>query len=265
MLCFPQLLTGAAAIYPVRRRRSGRTVVNAMADGRRVVYADPDFSLWMWELRPAGLAEEEWEAVQSLFEAVSGRAGTFTFLDPAGNLLAQSEALDAPEWDNGPLIGLTPGIDDPFGGTAAMRALNSSGVAAGAIAQTLPVPGVYRYALSVWARAVAGSGVTLFASAGAAGIDRSIGLSPQWRRVWVPVSLAQAAESVTFGVKIAAAAQVDLFGMQVDAQPAPGGYQRTASQGGVHARARFAHDSLVVRAQGTDVFDTAIRVVSKGN
>jgi hypothetical protein len=265
MLYFPQLSTGAASIYPVKRRRAARTVVNAMADGRRVVYADPDVSLWMWDLRPAGLTEGEWEAVQALFEAVSGRFGGFTFLEPAGNLLAQSEAFDAPEWDNGPLIGLTPGIDDPFGGTAAMRALNSSGVSAEPVAQTLEVPGNYTFALSVWARAVAGSGVTLFASTAGAEVERSFGLGTQWSRVSIPVSLAQATESVTFGVKIAAAAQVDLFGMQVDAQPAPGGYQKTAAQGGVHTHARFAHDSLVVRAQATDVFDTAVRIISKGN
>lgn len=265
MLFFPQLSTGAAAIYPVRQTRFRRTVVNTMADGRRVIYADPDVALWTWELRPAGLTESEWEAVQTLFEAVSGRLGTFTFLEPAGNLLAQSEAFDAPEWDNGPLIELSPGIDDPLGGTGATRVVNSSGAVSGDIAQSLQVPGSYRYALSVWVRSAAGSAVTLFASAGAAGTERSFTAGAQWRRISLAAGLGQATESVTFGVRIAAAGQLDLFGMQVDAQPAPGAYQKTTSQGGVHTRARFAHDSLWVRAQGTDVFDTAIRIVAKGN
>ena len=265
MLVFPQLSTGAGALYPVTRTRSSRTVINTLGDGRRVVYADPDFSAWAWDLRPSGLTEGEWEAIEALFASVSGRLRTFTFLEPAGNLLAQSEAFGAPEWDNGALIGLTPGIDDPFGGTAAMRALNSSGAAAEAVAQALPAPGVFTYALSVWARTVAGSAVTLFASTAGGSVERAFGLGSEWKRVSIPVSLGQATESVTFGARIAPGWQVDLFGMQVEAQLAAGAYQKTGARGGVHSQARFASDSLVVRAQGTDIYDMAIRIVSKGS
>jgi len=42
MLVFPQLTTGAAALYPVTKQGLQRTVVNALADGSTVVYADPD-------------------------------------------------------------------------------------------------------------------------------------------------------------------------------------------------------------------------------
>jgi hypothetical protein len=262
MLVFPQLATGAAALYPVRRTRTARTVKNVLADGRRVVYTDPDWSSRAWDLQPAGLTEVEWEAVDTLFEAAGGRRNAFTFLDPAGNLLARSEEFDAAEWDNDPLIGLTAGIDDPFGGTAAMRAVNS-GAGAQAIAQTLAAPGDFRYALSVWGRAAGASAVTLFASSVGGNAERTFALGAQWKRISMPVDLADASESVTFGARLAPGAQIDLFGMQVDAQAAAGGYQRTAAIGGVHASARFAHDSLTVRAQGTDVYDLAIRIVSK--
>lgn len=264
MLVFPQLSTGASAVYPVTRSRSARTVVNGLGDGRRVVYADPDWAVRMWEVRSAGLTEVEWNAVGALFAAVSGRFGTFTFLEPAGNLLGRSEEFDAPEWDNDPLIVLTPGVDDPFGGTAAMRAGNGGQVAE-AIAQTLAAPGDFVYALSVWGRTVAGSVITLFASTAGGSFERTFGLGPQWKRVSIPVSLGQASESVTFGVRIDAGWQVDLFGMQVDAQPAAGGYQKTAGGGGVHSQARFADDRLAVRAQGSDIYDTTIRIVSKGS
>ncbi len=264
MLVFPQLTTGAAAVYPVTRTRSARTVVNGLADGRRVVYADPDWSEWAWEVQSNGLTEDEWTAVATLFAAVSGRLGEFTFLEPAGNLAARSEEFDAPEWNNDPLINLTSAIDDPFGGTGATRAGNA-GQAAEAVAQALAVPGDFVYALSVWGRTVAGSVATLFASTAGGSVETTFGLGAQWKRISIPVALGQATESVTFGVRIDPGQQVDLFGMQVDAQPAVGGYQKTTAGGGVHAHARFADDSLAVRAQGTDIYDSTIRIVSKGS
>jgi hypothetical protein len=55
---------------------------------------------------------------------------------------------------------------------------------------------------------------------------------------------------------------VDLFGMQVEAQPAPSDYKQTVAQGGVFARARFAADQFTVTAQGTDVYDVVINIIA---
>lgn len=81
----------------------------------------------------------------------------------------------------------------------------------------------------------------------------------------MPVALGQSTESVRFGARIETGDEVDLFGMQVEAQPGVGGYQKTGPQGGVHSAARFMDDVLPVRAQSTDVFDASVRVVSKGS
>ncbi len=264
MLVFPQMSTGAVAMYPLRRRRSRRTVVNRMGDGSSVVYADPDWSERRWNLECVGLNEIEWRAVESLFEDVAGRLGAFTFLEPAGNLLAQSENFAAAEWDNGALIGVTAGIDDPFGGTAAARVVNS-GPVAGDVAQALAVPGSFQYALSAWVRSTAAGSVTLFATTAGGSAERSFALTTTWRRVELPVGMGVGTESVTFGARFGAGATVDLFGMHVDAQPGAGGYQMTGTRGGVHSNARFAQDALTVRARGTDVYDAEIEIVSKGN
>ena len=50
---------------------------------------------------------------------------TFTFLDPAGNLLARERDFGAAAWTNGALIALTPGISDPLGTTRATRVINA--------------------------------------------------------------------------------------------------------------------------------------------
>ena len=264
MLVFPQMMTGAVALYPLQRGRSRRSVVNTMRDGSAVVYADPDWAVKRWDLECAGLSELEWQAIEGLFDAVTGQLGTFTFLEPAGNLLAQSENFTAAAWDNGALIAVTEAIDDPFGGTSAARVVNS-GPTAGDVAQVLAVPGNFRYALSVWVRASAAGSVELFASTVGGSQARTCALTTSWRRVEMPVGLELPTESITFGVRLSAGATVDVFGMQVDAQPGVGSYQKTGAFGGVHPDARFAQDVLIGRARGAEVFDAAIRIVSKGN
>jgi hypothetical protein len=264
MLVFPQMTTGSVALYPLARRRSRRTVVNRMLDGSAVVYADPDWAEKRWELDCVGLSEDEWGSVESLFDAVTGRLGVFTFLEPAGNLLVQSEEFAAAEWDNSALVGVTGGIADPFGGTSAGRVTNS-GPTVGDVAQVLAVPGDFRYAVSVWARVSVAGSVALFASTVGGSVERSFELGTVWRRVAMPVGLGLATESVTFGARMGAGVTVDLFGMQVDAQAGVGGYQKTGANGGVHSLARFGSDDLTVRARGTDVFDAVIRIVSKGS
>ena len=110
MLVFPQLVTGASALYPVTRRSIQRTVVNTLGDGRTDVLADPNAAATQWELHASGMTLAEWSAIEALFLATSGMWQTFTFLDPTGNLLADSETLSAGAWTNGALIELTAAV-----------------------------------------------------------------------------------------------------------------------------------------------------------
>jgi hypothetical protein len=264
MLVFPQLTTGAAALYPVTRQSVLRTVVNTLGDGSTVVYSDPDAAQTMWEIQAKGLTAAEWNSIEALFDASAGQWQTFTLLDPAGNLFADSELLNSGAWTNGALISLTTGIGDPLGTTRATRVVNG-GIGVEAVAQLLAVPGNYRYCLSTWAKTVGGSGVTLTASTTGDSLATAFALTTNWQRVSLPVNLGRSTSSVTFGVELAAGATVDLFGMQVEAQLAASAYKMTGTNGGVYAEARFASDSLAVRAQSTDVFDVTIRIVCGGS
>ena len=141
MLVFPQLVTGASALYPVRKTSIQRTAVNTMADGSAWVFADPDAAAKAWDLHARGITLAEWNAIEALFQATSGIWQTFTFLDPTGNLLTQSENLGAGAWTNGALIQLSPGVPDPLGTTRASRVTNA-GAGPAAAAQALNVPGI---------------------------------------------------------------------------------------------------------------------------
>ncbi len=261
MLVFPQLATGASALYPVTRRNLTRTVVNALADGSTVVLGDPDAGMRAWELRASGLTLVEWTAIDTLFQSASGRFGAFTFLDPFGNLLLRSEEFGDPVWDNSPLIQLTPGIGDPLGTMQATQVVNA-GSAAGVVAQTLAVPGNLRYTLSVWAKTTGVSNVTLSATTTGGSATRIIALTSEWSRVFLNVELGLNTESVVFGVVLNVGAIVDLFGMQAEAQPGASDYKKTGGSGGLYAQARFAEDELTVTAKGTDVFDAVIKIVA---
>jgi hypothetical protein len=264
MLVFPQLATGAATLYPLTRRRIARSVVNALPDGHTVVFADMGAAKTEWDLQVRGLTLAEWTAIEDLFQAVGGQLNTFTFLDPAGNLLASSETFGSTAWSNAALIRLTTGIDDPLGTSRATRLVNTGATPLGS-AQTLSIPANFQYSLSVWARSAGGAQVTLIASTAGASASNAFLLNGQWSRVAMPVSLGQGTSSVTFGAQLAAGGSVDLFGMQVDAQHAPSEYKQTAASGGVYSKARFAEDHISVTAQGTDVYDAAIRIVTGGN
>jgi len=258
MLVFPQLSTGAAALYPVTKQSLRRAVVNTLADGKVVVYADSGAAIAGWALRATGLTQAEWNAIENLFQQSSGMAGTFTFLDPAGNLLLQSENFGAGAWAVGALVQLTAGIGDPFGSTRATWLVNTGQAIAG-ITQLLNVPGDFQYCLSVWVRSSSGSALTL----SAANSSKSFAAGTQWKRVYFSSNSGQAgATTVTFGAKLAAGGSVELFGMQVEAQPGPSDYKMTSASGGVYPKARFGSDQITVTAQGTDVYDAVIQIVS---
>ena len=66
-------------MYPVVRKNVTRTVANALGGGSTVVFGDPDAGLREWELRATSLTLEEWTAIETLFQAVSGKLTAFTF------------------------------------------------------------------------------------------------------------------------------------------------------------------------------------------
>ncbi len=245
-MTFPQLM-----VYPVRKREVQRTALNLLGDGSVDLIGDAAAAAVEWEIGARGMTRAECSAVEALFTAVAGRWGTFTFLDPVGNLLEQSENFGVSPWVVGALVSFTTGVPDPLGTSRATTAVNTGGAAA-SIAQTLAVPGTYQYSLSVWAR-----GTTVTLEIGSA--TKTVALSSTWTRVSMTGS------GTTFGVSIGAGASVDLFGMQVEAQIAASDYKMTTTRAGVYTKARFMDDVLKVTAQGTDVFDAVIRVTSTEN
>lgn len=257
MLVFPQLLTGANAQYPLARTESFRTALHSMADGREVKFADTASVSTRWELRMDGLTDEEWDAVAALHEAAEGRLRTFTLLDPLSNLFAWSEDFEKSEWLRDPMLTVVGGIEDPFGGVAAFR-LSNAGQASQTLRQNIAGPGHFQYCCSVWARSSSGSAVTVLLG----GEGRTHLLDASWTRVSFPGSPGGNAAFFSGGFALGAGASVDLFGPQLEAQPAPGAYWKTIDRSGVYPKVRFAADELDRTATGPGANAGLVTLVS---
>src|SRR5436305_3802632 len=122
---YPQLSSGALSQFPVQKRRKLRTVCNISEDGRPVGLSDQTGATTEWRLTYAALTDVEIATIHDFFAAAEGTLNPFTFVDPTDNLLANSDELDDPVWEAGPLVALSRGETDPLGGLSAWRLSNN--------------------------------------------------------------------------------------------------------------------------------------------
>src|SRR5258706_5644199 len=121
MLHFPQLTSGSVCQFPVKRRTTLRTVSNELPSGDNIRMSDPGAAHVRWQLQYLGLTDGERSSIEQVFEAAEGRLTAFTFLDPTDNLLLWSEDYSKSVWIVDPLLQVTSGMADSFGGTRATQ------------------------------------------------------------------------------------------------------------------------------------------------
>src|ERR1017187_678407 len=262
MLVFPQLTTGAIGQFPVVRRRRWTAVNNLLNDGSAVVYSDGSPRTNTWELALRDLTDAEADAMEKLFDTVEGQRGSFTFLDPTANLLAHTEELVNSCWNKGPRIQLKPGIDDMLSGNRAVRLINA-GQTGQTLFQTLAAPAWFGYCFSVYARSTGGPALSLTRSSSSATHTRLFPLGAGWTRCVLSGALNATDESLQFALELPAGASVDVFGIQVEAQPSASAYKRTTARNGVYSNARFDTDILDLIDDGPDQHRFDLTIVAK--
>ena len=255
MLVYPQLGTGALGQFPIRKQRRARTVINSTTDGRTVKLADPAAVTTEWQLGYAELADSEAAALEAFFSAAEGTLNGFTFLDPAGNLLAWSGQLDDAVWARGPMLSLAGGEADPAGGALAWRLVNG-GAGPQTITQTLAAPGDYVYCFSVYVRAPANTNVTALLGQG----RKTQSVTAVWNRIVFTETGGAGAESVQFGLEIPAGATVDVYGPQAEPQEGASIY-RASTLGGVYTNARLRDDELAVASTGVNRHSGTVNII----
>jgi hypothetical protein len=245
MLFYPQLATGAAACYPLTRTVARRTVVNRAPDGSAVKIADADAAEIRWDLRYEGLSDAERSTLESFFATCEGRLRSFTFFDPAGNMLKHSESLSENSWDLDPLI-------RPEG----LRLTNGGQVWQG-IAQTIAGPERLTWCFSAEVR---GSG-QVRVKVGT--LESLYDAGAEWCTVWCGGVGDGEAEEVVCRMDLSAGATVEVARLSVQAQPMPGHYRRTTSRCGIYPSTRFEDDRLVFTADGPSNHSTTVRLRSR--
>ena len=259
MTVFPQLSSGAVAQFPFRKELRFRTLVNQAADGSEIRFADVDYQARAWELAVHQLSDQEWQSIEDLHNQVEGRLQTFLFLEPGANLLAWSERFSNAVWQKSGGVSALDAQPDPVGGSSAGQLTNPG--PAGTVSQVISAPASFRYAGSVWAR-TADSGAKLQVGDTASQVVTvDFDTSNQWKRYSVGYNLSSGSESVSFEVAVPVGATVDIYGPQLEAQPAPSAYKKTFQQAGIYPNARFDSDVLADRAMGVSRHSGVIRIV----
>jgi hypothetical protein len=262
MLVFPQLVTGATAQYPIRRRRSERAILNLSQDGSVIALWDESASQVKWDLRFAGLTDLEVSNFTSFYELCEGSLQSFLFLDPAANLFAYSEDFTQPAWQRNTLLSITAGIEDPYGTTRASQLTNNS-LGALSITQTLQIPGFTACALSVYASSSASVPLTLTRSDGSNVESILLQTTPAWTRFSLNTAFASSiSTSCDFSLELPAGAAIDIFGFQVEPQPMPGTYVMTSAYTGIYPNTRFDANPITVTATAPGESSLSVSLLS---
>jgi hypothetical protein len=264
MLYYPQLTTGSVSQFPVTRSSNMRTVANQLANGSTIRMADVGAQKVQWRLQYSNLTDGERASIEGIFEAAEGQLNTFTFLDPTDNLLIWSEDWTQTPWTADPLLTVAGGIQDPFGGTAAMQLTNTAQTTQQVI-QNTSGPSSFVYCYSVYVRSDVAATIHLVVAATGQTSLTAVTTGASWLRATASGSLSVQQDGVRFGVQLAAGVRVDAFGAQVEAQPAAGLYKKTVDRGGVYSRTRFAADLLSITANAPDQNSCQIDLISSMN
>ena len=187
---------------------------------------------------------------------------SFLFLDPWSNLISASESFSNSTWTREPGLGLSEGADDPEGRPRATQLTNTSG-ALQSLAQSIAVPAWFHYSFSVFARSALPAQVRLIVSTDGAFVERLFELTSEWQRYSIFSAMNSTNDAMEVSVQLPAGTMIELFGAQLEAQPAPSQYQQTLLRTGRYAEARFAADSLTQVSISPSLHSTVLRIFSR--
>jgi len=257
MKWFPQAGAGTLAQLPLRLARTWRAIRNVLENGERVVLPDTGYGQIEWRLSFHDLSQPEAQRLEDLFVAMQGSYGTFGFVDPTANLIASSEDLARPDWQAG-LLAIAGGAADPLGATGAWVVSNGS-AGEQLLTQTVAVPGEYTGCFSAWVRCDTTGSITLRRD----GTAITAGIGPSWKRLFVSGAGTAGADHSDVSIELTAGQNIELWGLQFEAQPYPSRYKQSRSASGIYEETYFGTDELKVTSTGVDLSACEITLISK--
>jgi len=257
MSWYPQIGTGAVAQFPLSRSRRWRTIKNDLESSERIILPDSAAGQIEWKLSYQDLTNKEASTLGDLFSSSQGAFGAFTFIDPLANLLGWSEDFSQSNWQLG-LLQQAGGAGDPWGTQRASTVSNTS-PGTQLIQQTLGISGDYVACFSAYLRSNGHGAVTLQRDE----TQLRVAVGPTWRRLFISATgIAMAAQS-TFSIMLAAGQAIDMWGLQVEAQPYPSAYKQTSAAIGIYEETYFEDDELEITNTSLGLSSCSISLMSR--
>jgi hypothetical protein len=241
----------------MERTRSWRDISNTLENGQRISLPDYGTAEIVWDLAYEDLTDAEVAQITLLFQEVRGPVGSFLFVDPLANLLGWSEDLAKNEWQKGQLT-VTPGLSDPPGSNRAWRISNPS-PASQSLAQTLEVRGEYIACFSAWVRSASMAVVSIQRD----GQQSTYAVGPAWKRIQVSGAGNSGQAESSFSIRLEPLQSLDVWGLQVEAQPAPSPYKVSAAATGIYPETRFIEPELTITSTGLGFSACRLRLRSR--
>jgi hypothetical protein len=257
MSWFPQIGSGSIAQFPATRSRKWRDIVNQLESGERILLPDIPAGQVEWKLSYQELTDTECQNLSGLFNACQGGFASFTFIDPLANLFGFSESLSQPSWQTG-LLQIAAGVSDPLATTRA-SALTNPGAGAQTLQQTVGVSGDYTVCFSAYLRSDTPASITLQRD----GTPITVNVGPVWTRAFLSGTGTSGAVQSTFSVGIAAGQTIDIWGLQVEAQPYPSAYKQTVPALGIYEETYFADEALTITSTNVGFSSCELTLMSR--
>jgi hypothetical protein len=254
---YPQIGTGSVAQFPVSRSRRWRTIVNQMESSELIMLPDTAAGQIEWKLSYRDLVAAEVQNLSNLFTASQGEFGAFTFIDPLANLLGWSEVLSQTAWQAG-LLQTAAGVTDPLGTQRAWSVTNPS-PGTQTLQQTLGVSGDYVACFSAWLRSNVAGTVTLHRD----GTQTTVHVGPAWKRAYVNGRGVAGAGQSSFSIALEAGQTIEVWGLQVEAQPYPSAYKQTSTALGIYEETYFGNDELTITSTSVGLSSCEITLSSR--
>jgi hypothetical protein len=104
---------------------------------------------------------------------------------------------------------------------------------------------------------------TLLLRTNSGAVTREATATTAWRRVELTGSPATADEQVEALIELAPGTVIQIYGAQLEAQPAASSYKRSVDGSGVYNSARLLQDEIVWTATDNEVHNTTLRIASR--
>ncbi|HEX8812928.1 MAG TPA: hypothetical protein VF742_13135 [Terracidiphilus sp.] len=257
MSWYPQIGSGTIAQLPVSRSRKWRVIANSLESGEQVLLPDTAAGRIEWDLSYQDLNASEAQSLSTFFSASQGGFVPFGFVDPMANLLGWSESLLQSSWQQ-ELLQISAGARDPLGAQRASTIANPN-PGSQALEQTLGISGDFVACFSAYLFSSGATTVTLQRDAAQVVVN----VGPRWTRACLSGRGANGAAQSTFSLVLSTGQTLNVWGLQVEAQPYPSAYKPTNAAIGIYEETYFAGDELTMTSTAPGLSSCEITLLSR--